>query len=52
MTNKLLLEEINIKTNLIKTLNEIIDQQQIQIDYYRHMIKTIQDVIDDNIIDV
>ena len=52
MTNKLLLEEIKIKETLIKTLNEIIDQQQMQINYYRHMIKCIQDLIDDNIIDV
>lgn len=52
MTNKLLLEEIKIKETLIKTLNEIIDQQQMQINYYRHMIKSIQDLIDDNTIDV
>ena len=32
--NKLLLEEIKIKEKLIKTLNEIIDQQQAQINYY------------------
>ena len=50
--NKLLLEEIKIKEKLIKTLNEIIDQQQTQINYYRHMIKCIQDLIDDKIIDV
>ena len=50
--NKLLLEEIKIKEKLIKTLNEIIDPQQTQINYYRHIIKSIHDLISDNIIDV
>jgi len=52
MNNKLLLQEIKIKEKLIKTLNEIIDQQQTQIKYYQHMIKCIEDLINDNIIDV
>ena len=50
--NKLLLEEIKIKETLIQTLYDIINQQQKQINYYRHMIKCIQDLIDDKIIDV
>lgn len=45
MTQKLLLEEINVKIKIINCLHDIIDQQQKQIDYYRYMISNIDELM-------
>ena len=47
MTQKLLLEEINVKNKMISCLHDIIDQQQKQIDYYRSMILSIDQMMKD-----
>ena len=47
MTQKLLLEEINVKNKMISCLYDIIDQQQKQIDYYRSMILTVDQMMKD-----
>jgi hypothetical protein len=45
MSIKFLYEEIEIKTNLIALLNNIIIQQQDQIDYYRNILNLLQENI-------
>ena len=47
MTQQLLLEEINVKNKMIDCLHDIIDQQQKQIDYYRSMILTVDQMMKD-----
>ena len=46
MTKKLLLDEINIKSELISVLNNIVIQQETQINYYRDMLLLLQKNID------
>ena len=45
MTQQLLLEEINVKNKMIDCLHDIIEQQQKQINYYRSMISTIDEMM-------
>jgi hypothetical protein len=45
MTQKLLLEEINVKNKMIECLHDIIEQQQKQINYYRSMISSIDEMM-------
>ena len=48
MNNKLLLNEIEIKSKLIQVLNELIIEQSNQIDYYRNMINDINEIMNNN----
>ena len=48
MINKLLLNEIEIKSKLIQVLNELIIEQSNQIDYYRNMINDINEIMNNN----
>ena len=50
--NKLLLQEIKIKSELIRVLNELIIEQNNQIDTYWQMINDINDILNDTYIDV
>jgi hypothetical protein len=52
MNDKLLLKEIEIKSKLIQVLNELIIEQNNQLDYYRIMIKDINNIINNNYIDI
>ena len=52
MINKLLLNEIEIKSKLIKVLNELIIEQSDQLDSYRKMIHDIDNILNNNYIDV
>ena len=47
MNNKFLLKEIEIKSKLIKVLNELIIEQSEQLDSYRHMITKLQDLMNE-----
>ena len=47
MINKLLLNEIEIKSKLIKVLNDLIIEQSEQLDSYRHMITKLQDLMNE-----
>ncbi len=50
--NKLLLQEIKIKSELIRVLNELIIEQSTQIDTYRQMINDINNILNASYIDV
>ena len=52
MNNKLLLNEIQIKSKLIQVLNELIIEQSNQIDTYRQMMNDINDILNNTYIDV
>ena len=52
MNDKLLLKEIEIKSKLIQVLNELIIEQNNQLEYYRIMIKDINNIINNNYIDI
>ena len=45
MNDKLLLKEINVKSQIILELNNMIIQQDVQIEYYKEMLEILKESV-------